>query len=196
MQVLWGTNECRTCRSPFNIINSRSVKGLWREEIQRLSFHLCEPCLIQQLHIIKVIPSTRQFQKTLRFKHTEDSFILWACHLRKSVLRCFEDEKRGKLEIARAERLGEHWRPLAWFNVKVAELRLSYRFWANLVGLGKKLKLPLQPSGAGFTRPRSEREKGIPRTQGTPYNLFPWACIWDGAVWLDMSNSIFILFFN
>lgn len=55
---------------------------------------------------------------------------------RESVLRCFEDEMKGKSEIARAERLGEHLTPLACLNVKGTELRLRCRFRVNSVDIG------------------------------------------------------------
>jgi hypothetical protein len=55
---------------------------------------------------------------------------------RESVLQCFEDEMKGKSEIARAERLGEHLTPLACLNVKGTELRFRCRFRTNSVDLG------------------------------------------------------------
>jgi hypothetical protein len=42
--------------------------------------------------------------------------------LREPVVRWFEDEARGKSEIVRTERFGEHSIPLAWFNVNRSEL--------------------------------------------------------------------------
>lgn len=62
-----------------------------------------------------------------------DDYIVQA--LRELVLWCFEDEMKGKSEIARAERLGENLTPLAWLNMKRTELQLRCRLQTNSVDL-------------------------------------------------------------
>ena len=51
--------------------------------------------------------------------------------LRETVVRCFEDEMKGKSETVRAERLGENLILLAWLNLEGSELELRCRLRVN-----------------------------------------------------------------
>lgn len=47
-----------------------------------------------------------------------------------------EGETKGRSEIAEAERRGEHWIALAWFNVRGTELRTQLWLLSEL-GVGR-----------------------------------------------------------